>query len=201
MCVNTNLIIDYTIAKSANMSSGIIATDLVLTDREGFVNLHRAFPAPNMTDPQSNRSLWTRAYAAAWYNDFYSALYYNITDDTNGTEGNPPFSYMNSALNNTLQLPYNPNTGNGDAIFLSLKTTMDFGDFTGVWGNTAEVLNGTNPAGGGLPSNPFNISYANFSEISSRLYPSQPAIKALTYTYRHILWRKWLWWLEPRKYY
>ncbi len=80
VCVDMNLTIDYTIAKFAN-STHSIATKIVLTDRGGFVDLQHAFPTENsfptanMTDPQSNPDLWTRAYATAWYNNFYSALY------------------------------------------------------------------------------------------------------------------------------
>lgn len=170
VCVNSNLTVDYTIVPSANDTSSVIGS-LVLTDRGGFANLQDTYPAPNMTDPQSNLDLWTRAYAAAWWTNYYSALYYDITDNNNGTAGSTAFSHMNSVLNETFGLPaLSIDTGAG-ASFLSLKITQNFGDFTGVWSGNTEVLNSSNPATSGSPSNPFYISTANFTLINSIFAP------------------------------
>jgi len=170
VCVNSNLTVDYNIVQSANASYSAVG-NLVLTDRGGFANLQHTYPAPNMTDPQSNLDLWTRAYAAAWWNNYYSALYYDITDDNNGTAGTTAFSHMSSALNKTFQLPELSVDSGAGASFLTLKTTQYFGDFTGVWSGSTEVLNQSNPAGSETPSNPFYISTANFSLISGKFSP------------------------------
>jgi hypothetical protein len=160
VCVDTNLTIDYTIAKYANSTTSL-ATNIVLTDRGGFVDLRDAFPAANMTDPQSNPDLWTRAYVAAWYNNFYSALYWNITDLSN--------TYVDSAVNKTFQLPDVQDFTNGES-YLAVKATQEFGDFTGAWAGQTEVLNLTNPAGSQPIPNPYNISGSNYELIQGKFH-------------------------------
>jgi hypothetical protein len=157
VCVNTNLTLDYDIALSPNITLSVI--NLVLTDRGGFIHLNQSYPEPNLTNPQANPDLWTRAYKSAWLNNALIALYYNVTDDNNSTTGRRAFSYVNSAINKTFQLPvplYESQT------YQSLTSTQLFGEFLDIGG----VLdNSSNPALSGAPPNPFNIQQSNFSVI------------------------------------
>lgn len=63
VCVDTNTTLDYSVAAAQNTS--ISFTDIVLTDRGGFVNLNHTYPEANLTDTQRNPDLWTRAYKGA----------------------------------------------------------------------------------------------------------------------------------------
>jgi hypothetical protein len=103
VCVDTNTTIDYSVAASPN--SSISFTDLVLTDRGGFVNLIHTYPEANLTDTQKNPDLWTRAYKAAWMVNAYTMLYYNVTNPRNGSMA--PFSYVDSTLGKAFPLPNN----------------------------------------------------------------------------------------------
>jgi hypothetical protein len=170
VCVNTNLTLDYTIAQPLNVSVSI--TNLVLTDRGGFINLNHTYPEPNITDTQANPDLWTRAYKAAWLNNALSAMYFNVTDDNNHTSGRTAFSYVNSAINKTFQLPFPELTG----PFYDLVITNQFGDFLSI--DTTGVLNSTNPATSVPPLNPFDIQASNFSVISKIIYPHRSAISS-----------------------
>jgi len=160
VCVDTNLTLDYSIAQAPNQSLSVI--DVVLTDRGGFINLQHTFPEPNITNPQANADLWTRAYKAAWMNNALSALYYNVTDDNNSTDGTRSFSYVNSALNKTFQVPQ---AADVPGPFYNLGTTNTFGDYLGI-GEALE--NSTDPGASGLLPNPFNIQINNFSDISTK---------------------------------
>jgi hypothetical protein len=177
VCVNTNLTLDYAIAENLNATTTI--TNPVLTDRGGFINLSPILPEPNITDSQSNPDLWTRAYLAAWLNNAYSAMYYNVTDDNfNATTGKSgAFSYLNSALNKTFQLPA---PGDSDGFepypFQSLEITTNFGDFLNL-DSLNDLTNTSDPAASGRPPNPFYVSTWNFTKISM-FHPSiciQPA--------------------------
>jgi hypothetical protein len=97
VCVDTNLTLNFTIATTPNTST--IITNLVLTDRGGFANLHHTIPEFNISDPQRNPDLFGRAYTAAWLNNFYTALYYNVTDESQA------FTYLDSFVEKTFPLP------------------------------------------------------------------------------------------------
>jgi hypothetical protein len=161
VCVNTNLTLDYSIAQSPNLSESII--NLVLTDRGGFINLNQTYPEPNLDNPQANPDLWTRAYKAAWLNNAFTALYYNVTNDNNSTTGRKAWSYLNSAMNKTFQLP---SPGDVTQGYYSLISTQDFGEFLDIGGG---LENSSDPASSYAPPNPFNIQQSNFSYISKSL--------------------------------
>lgn len=162
VCVNTNLTIDYTISTSPNISE--LLTNLVLTDRGGFVNLNSTYPEPDLTNPQASPDLWTRAYKAAWLNNAFTALFYNVTDDNDAKLGTTAFSYMNSAINKTFPLPSGPLGDNQQ--FSSFLSSQDFGNLLELDTTLPNI------------SNPFNIQSSNFSDIcklhSSKRY-QQPA--------------------------
>ena len=160
VCVDTNLTIDFSISITPNYTT--LITDVVLTDRGGFVNINRSYPVPNMTDPQNNQDLWTRAYKAAWLNNLNTALYYNVTSDTNETLGTHAFDYFDSTLGKTYNLA-GPEDG-GSVGFDSLTITQTFGDYLQL-----DDLSGTgNSSASGLPKNPFSINSGNFSEIGKQ---------------------------------
>jgi hypothetical protein len=157
VCVDTNTTIDYTIGATVNGTNTIV--DLVLTDRGGFVNVNHTFPAANLTNPQENPDLWTRAYKAAWMTNTFTMLYYNITNDHNDTSGQGAFAYLNSYVGKTFPL-VNLNE-QSDYDSLAMDATFDVHlNFAGE----GAMGNYSDPAAGGLP-NPFEISDSNFTDI------------------------------------
>ena len=96
VCVDTNLTLDFQISASPNSSA--IINSLVLTDRGGFVNLNHTMPEVDLSNPQNNSDLYSRAYRAAWLNNAYTMLYYNVTTESNSTTGEKAFEYLNSFL-------------------------------------------------------------------------------------------------------
>jgi hypothetical protein len=153
VCVDTNTTIDYTIGFVENDTLPV--TDLVLTDRGGFVNLEETFPVANMSDPQANPDLWTRAYKAAWMTNTFSMLLFNVTNPHNFTTGQSAFSYLNTSLGKTFPLIPLEQQGFYDSL------AMD-GTF-----NTHLNLEGgnfSNSVTSGFP-NPFGITSDNFTDI------------------------------------
>jgi hypothetical protein len=151
VCVDTNLTIDFTIALSVNIST--LVTDVVLTDRGGFVNLNQTVPVPDLSDTQSNADLFGRAYTAAWLNNAYTMLYFNVTDEINSSLGTKGFSYLNSTIDKVFPLP-EPGAGSSDPTFL--KITSSFGDYLGL--NASE--------GNSSSGNPFQVTSNNFTAAS-----------------------------------
>jgi hypothetical protein len=164
VCVDTNLTIDFSIAITPNYTT--LLANVVLTDRGGFVNISHTLPQPNMTNPQQNQDLWGRAYQAAWYNNVYTALYFNVTSDINETLGTHAFEYLDSTLGKTYPI-IGPSDG-GSTGFDSLTITQTFGDYLQLdsYTSTLGIANSSSPAASAPPSNPFNINYGNFSDIS-----------------------------------
>lgn len=168
VCVDTNLTIDFSIAITPNYST--LVTDVILTDRGGFINISHTYPEPNMTDPQQNQDLWSRAYKAAWLNNVYTALYYNVTSDKNETLGTHAFGYLDSTLGKTFPLA-GPQDGSSTG-YDSLTITQTFGDYLQL-GSFTGIGNSTSPDDSGPPTNPFNINSGNFSDIR-RQTPKSP---------------------------
>jgi hypothetical protein len=155
VCVDTNLTLDYTIVSANNT----VINGVVLTDRGGFVNLNQTYPEYDLSNPQSNPDLFGRAYKAAWLNNAYTALYYNVTDPTSQEAGTHAFSYLNSAINQTFTIPLTiPGSTTG---FDSLVLSSTFGDY--LTASLSGVANASNPT---QNVNPFNIGSLNFSDIS-----------------------------------
>lgn len=149
VCVDTNLTLDFTIT-SANSS---LIDKVALTDRGGFVHLNTTYPEPDVSDPQKNADLYGRAYKAAWLNNAYTAVYYNVTNPSNHSAGVHAFSYLNSEMNKTFSIGLTSTSSilGFDALTLSPK-------FGGYLGST---IGTTTP---GL-TNPYGIGSQNFSEI------------------------------------
>jgi hypothetical protein len=165
VCVDTNLTIDFSVSISPNYSS--LFTDVVLTDRGGFININHTYPEPNLTNPQINQDLWGRAYKAAWLNNVYTALYYNVTSDRNASMGTHAFDYLDSALGKTFPLSQ-VQSGVGSVSYDSLVITQAFGDYLQLDGiGAGSIGNTSDPASSGGPSNPFHVNTDNFTDIST----------------------------------
>lgn len=180
VCVDTNLTIDFTVSPSLttiNPSANI--QNLVLVDRGVFVNLDRTAPEVNVSNPQQNPDLFTRAYTGAWWNNYYAALYYNITDYTLTNNSTTAFRYVDSFINQTFPLPPPSSTS---PILNTLQFTTNYGDYLFLDDITSPstYLNATITTGNltsnyTLPSlfqgppNPFNISTSNLTDICKSL--------------------------------
>ncbi|KAL9572074.1 hypothetical protein ACKAV7_003791 [Fusarium commune] len=167
VCVDTNLTLDYTVI-SAN---GTAISDVVLTDRGGFVNLNQTFPKPDYDNPQTNPDLYGRAYMAAWLHNAYTAVYLNVTNPGNQTSGVRPWRYLNTAMNQTF-LIQNDRLTKIVSEYDSLVMTTKFSDYLGLtYGSTAGYTNASNP---GIDTNIFGINQENFTSIHDWCsYPSR----------------------------
>jgi hypothetical protein len=134
VCVDTNLTFDFEIARTRTeqglAKNGIIMTEIV--DHGGFINLNTTHPSWNLEDTQADPLLWYRAYRGAWFTNFYTMAYMNVTNVTNKTLNVSAFSYLNSTMGKAFPLYFpdgktavsdvstNPN---------SLTVSTNFGDF------------------------------------------------------------------------
>ncbi|RSL78768.1 hypothetical protein CDV31_017252, partial [Fusarium ambrosium] len=155
VCVDTNLTLDYTVI-SAN---GTTISDVVLTDRGGFINLNQTFPEPDYGNPQVNPDLHGRAYTAAWLHNVYTALYLNVTNPRNQTTGALPWRYLNSVMNQTFLRGESSWRSTSVADFDSLVITTKFSDYLG---SMEGYTNASNP---GVNTNIFGINQENYTEI------------------------------------
>ena len=162
VCVDTNLTLDFTIIPTNNNSFTSGISNVVLTDRGGFVNLNRTYPEPDLRNPQKNPDLFGRAYKAAWLNNVYTALWYNVTDEGNATAGTHAFSYLNSELNKTFPIPTD-----FDGSISGLSALMIDTNYGGYLSASFSGL--TNASDPEATVDPFGISSSNFSNISKSL--------------------------------
>jgi hypothetical protein len=166
VCVNNNITLDFSIENDPNQN--IYISQLVLTDRGGFVHLNPAVPTFDHSDPQSDPDLYGRAYQAAWKSNALTALYYNVVEPFNGTDGFKPLTGIDSFI--------------GKTYYMSGKYYDDVSpSILGIGPNFAfylEVLYGVAPAGNssqgapsdsGLPTNPFNVTQDMFNTIGKCL--------------------------------
>ncbi|KFY38278.1 hypothetical protein V495_06665 [Pseudogymnoascus sp. VKM F-4514 (FW-929)] len=77
-CVDTNLTLDFTL-RPDNTSPDFV-DKIFLTDRGGFSSLARTSPNYTVLPNGQDLNLRERAYKAAWLNNFYTMMYFNITD-------------------------------------------------------------------------------------------------------------------------
>ncbi|KAH8668430.1 hypothetical protein BX600DRAFT_548781 [Xylariales sp. PMI_506] len=151
VCVDTNLTLDFTInASPENSTDG--TSGLFLTDRGGFINMNRTYPEPDLTDPQANADLYGRAYKAAWLHNWFTALYFNVTNPHNKTSGQAAFQYLNSEINKTFVLT--PLISIAELQYLTLSPT--FGDYVKGVPNITDMSS----------FNPFGITSENYTDIS-----------------------------------
>ncbi|KAF1978859.1 hypothetical protein BU23DRAFT_497820, partial [Bimuria novae-zelandiae CBS 107.79] len=120
VCVDTNLTLDFEIAVTP---VGLFeeVSDLVLTDRGGFVNLNRTYPAWDRGDTQDHPELYFRAYRAAYLNDGLTMAFMNVTSPGNASTNTRAFRYLNSTLNKEFSLHWK----NGETVtdFLDIKAS------------------------------------------------------------------------------
>ncbi|KUJ17330.1 uncharacterized protein LY89DRAFT_733185 [Mollisia scopiformis] len=160
VCVDTNITIDYTVAPGQNFTTSII--DLVLTDHGGFVNANTTYPEANLTDTQANPDLWMRAYKAGWMTNAWTMFYYNITNPHDETTGRHAFSYLNSQLGKTFPLPiYEDEMTPYDSLAMDTSFYYHLNMLSGTG-----ITNSSSPADSGPPTNPFDITSSNFTDIS-----------------------------------
>ena len=169
VCVDTNLTFDYTVSIAfGNRSVSTTVNDFVLTDRGGFSNLNHEYPEVNITDAQENPDLRGRAYKAAWINNAYTALYYNVTDINDPSLHTTAWSYLDSYVGKTFSVPAPDfTTLNGEMPALSITTI--FGDYLGLYNDNDVIVNYSSPQSSAQPSNPFNVTTADF--IDACKYP------------------------------
>ena len=159
--MDTNTTLDYAIGAVNNFTFPII--DLVWTDRGGFININKSFPEANLSNPQENPDLWTRAYKAAWMVNTYTMLWFNVTNPHNFTSGQGAFAYRDTFLNKTFPLVNLGTSG----LYNSLAMDAKFDNHLNLPSDGAG--NSSNPAAGGTP-NPFGISDSNFTDIGRSTY-------------------------------
>jgi hypothetical protein len=122
------------------------------------VNINKTFPEANLSNPQENQDLWTRAYKAAWMANVYSMLWYNVTNPHNFTSGQGAFAYRDTFLGKEFPVV---KLGT-DGIYTSFGMDDTFNKHLNL--GSGGPGNSSNPADGGLP-NPFKISNTNFTDI------------------------------------
>jgi len=165
VCVDTNLTFDYTVSGvSGNRSVSTTVNDFLLTDRGGFSRLSHTYAEANVTDAQENPDLYGRAYKAAWMNNAYTALYYNVTDINDPSLHTTAWSYLNSYVGKTFPVPAPDfTTANGAMPALSISTV--FGDYLGLDnGDDDIIVNYSSPQNSAPPPNPFNVTTALFTD-------------------------------------
>jgi hypothetical protein len=164
VCIDTNLTLDCEL--SADPNNSIYITGVVLTDRGGFANLNHALPSIDLSDPQKNPDLYGRAYQAAWLNNAYTALYYDITVPFNGTDGLKPLSSMNSFIGKT----YSMSTSDAsNTLYRSLTIDPEFGGYIDAIMGVADDGPPLASSDSGIPTNPFNVTRSPFDSISESL--------------------------------
>ena len=172
ICVNNNLTLDFSIENDPSHS--IYISNLVLTDRGGFANLNPAVPKVDTSNSQANPDLYARAYQAAWESNAFTALYYNVVDPFNATDGFKPLSGIDSFLGKTYSITSLTYNDLGPSV---LQITPEFGSYLAELYEGAPSGNFSQPApsDSGVPTNPFKVSanmFANISKCHPGRYPN-----------------------------
>lgn len=114
-----------------------------------------------MSNPQKNPNLYDRAYKAAWLQNAFLMLLWNVTNTKDEKTGKHAFAYVDSQINKTFSLEV-PSSLQADG-FRSLELNVEFGTFIPT--SSADATNSTK-----LP-NPYHITEANFTNISKQTSP------------------------------
>ena len=170
VCVDTNLTLDFIIPATAetNIGTGEV-TNLVLTDRGGFVNFNTTYPRWGREDSQNNPALRERAYKAAWNTNAYTMAFMNVTNISNDTTGRKAFEYLNSEMGKQFPLHWKDGSTAASVTILPgvLRSRSSWGDYlegTEGMSNYSESTNTTYdfPSKPSLYPNPFNINRTMF---------------------------------------
>ncbi|KFY77961.1 hypothetical protein V499_02774 [Pseudogymnoascus sp. VKM F-103] len=161
-CVNTNLTLDFTLPDDD--TSHDFVEKLFLTDRGGFSGLART--SPNYAVPPNGQdiNLRERAYKAAWLNNFYTMVYFNITD----------FDRTNITRIDTVEGSKYPIRT--DETTTKFRVSQDVIRASMIFG---QYLNLDSPLPGGNASqshiNPFNISSDFFQFVTTTCAGTSPS--------------------------
>ncbi|PGH06744.1 hypothetical protein GX51_02185 [Blastomyces parvus] len=156
-CVDLNFTMEFVLPRDLATSSQYVE-ELKIVDRGGFSGL-RDNPAPSLerieSNGQVNLNLKDRAMSAGWFNNFLTAVFYNVTDpDMHGIKR------LDVSEGDTFPLPsFSENTTFRVGHEL-LRSSMEFGEYLNLTGKSGE--NRTQ-----WSENPFDISRRNFSFITN----------------------------------
>ncbi|GKT57918.1 LOW QUALITY PROTEIN: hypothetical protein ColTof3_05257 [Colletotrichum tofieldiae] len=139
-CVNTNLTLDFEITMN-NTISTVGIDKLRLTDRGGFVAINQTYPTYDHDNAQANPDLRARAYKAAFLNNAWTMMYFNVTTGNNASR--KAWSYLNSELGKEFPLGEQSLT-NYRALGFSSKYGS-YLDLTGSSFNKNKAANWSNP--------------------------------------------------------
>ncbi|KZL87229.1 hypothetical protein CI238_10878 [Colletotrichum incanum] len=149
-CVNTNITLDFEITMNNTIS--VMGIDkLRLTDRGGFVNINQTYPAYDHDNAQSNPDLRARAYKAAFLNNAWTMMYFNVTTGNNASEGRRAWSYLNSKLGKEFPLGEQSLTN-----YRALGFSSKYGSYLDLTGSSLNKNKAANW------SNPFKITSIDF---------------------------------------
>lgn len=132
VCVDTNLTLDFIVSTTEESMmdlSGI--SNLVLTDRGGFVNINHTYPRWEKENVQERPDLWQRAYKAAWLNNAITMAYMNVTNPSNETTGVKAFQYLNSSIGRRFRLHKEDGTTATNLVIepSTLKASSAYGEY------------------------------------------------------------------------
>lgn len=153
-CVDTNISIQFRIP--LDDLSGNEPANISLVDDGGFANLVQEWPYVNVTNAQIDPDLQGRAYKAAWMVNVYTMLIMNVTRPNPGA-----FSYLKSKVGDKYPVTSNQVAGAKlHGIYIS-------NDWISLLDPEAYMSNYTlNDNPNANYSNPFGISWYNYSDIS-----------------------------------
>ncbi|SPO00359.1 uncharacterized protein DNG_03204 [Cephalotrichum gorgonifer] len=156
-CVNTNLTFDFEI--STNFSDIVGIRNLVITDRGGFTDIDITYQSTlDDTAVQSNPDLQARAYEAAYLNNAYTMMVYNITNPKENHTDGAAFSYLRSEIGKTFPLKARTRSQ-----YVTLGLSAQFGNYLDLIGK--EHLNPYNITSGDL--NDINNACAGTSDMAT----------------------------------
>lgn len=147
-CVNTNITFDFEISTDFSDESSI--RSLVITDRGGFADLDTDYDPPSPASSQADPELRTRAYTAAFLNNAYTMMFYNVTSPKDNSTDGPIFSYVDSEVGKTFSL-----NATQREQYVAFSLTSEFGSFldsTGDLGGSADDLKSIGDTCAGMDS-------------------------------------------------
>ena len=167
MCAYTNLTFEWSVPVDGLSTD---AENLVLVDHGGFANMNTTFPELEIVTAQDDPQLAYRAYRSAWFQNAYTALYYNITNPGPSISGMKSFSYMDSEVDKHFPQTQR-NFSAGRSTWLRRKFSVsEFGgyieDLPSSLSN-GSVSNSSSSFTLNLPDNPWQITSSNFTDAQS----------------------------------
>ncbi|KAF7553395.1 hypothetical protein G7Z17_g3631 [Cylindrodendrum hubeiense] len=130
-CVDLNVTVDFTVTMSSGGSNQFSISEMVLTDRGGFVNINKTDPRNDSRNGVNVPELRTRAYQAAWLANGLTMGFMNITDNTNKTAGTKAYDRIDSKLNQEFKIRI-PDSSVTMGDYQTLQFGEEFGAHIGV---------------------------------------------------------------------